>query len=312
VYLLDKYLQPVPIGVPGELYVGGVGLARGYLKRPELTADKFIPHPFSHAPGARLYKTGDLARYLPDGAIEFLGRMDSQVKIRGYRVELGEIETILGQHPAVNKAVVLATERGSKHGGLPIAPAIDKILAAYVVLHKGNSVSTSGLRRFLKERLPEYMAPSAFVELEAFPLTPNGKVDRSSLPRPDATRPDLDGAFIAPRTAVEELVAGVWTEVLRLDQVGVHDSFFQLGGHSLLAVQVISRLRKAFQTDVPLRCLFEAPTVAELSRAILANEPVPGQVEKIARIMSKVKRMSPDEVKRTLEEKKGQRTGERP
>jgi len=312
VYLLDKYLQPVPIGVPGELYVGGVGLARGYLKRPELTAEKFIPHPFSHAPGARLYKTGDLARYLPDGAIEFLGRMDSQVKIRGYRVELGEIETILGQHPAVNKAVVLATERGNKHGALPISPAIDKILAAYVVLHKGNSVSTSGLRRFLKERLPEYMAPSAFVELEAFPLTPNGKVDRSSLPRPDATRPDLDGAFIAPRTAVEELVAGVWTKVLRLDQVGVHDSFFQLGGHSLLAVQVISRLRKAFQTDVPLRCLFEAPTVAELSQAILANEPVPGQAEKIARIMSKVKRMSPDEVKRTLEEKKGQRTGERP
>jgi len=303
VYLLDKHLQPVPVGVPGELYVGGVGLARGYLKRPELTAEKFIPNPFGNDPGSRLYRTGDLARYLPDGNIEFLGRMDGQVKIRGFRVEPGEIETILGQHPAVKKVVVLARQRAPNR----TTPAADKHLVAYVVPHRDNSLAIDELRRFLKERLPGYMVPSAFVLLHSLPLTPNGKVDRSALPLPEPTRPDLNEAFIAPRTAVEELVAGVWSEVLRLDRVGVQDNFFELGGHSLLAVQVLSRLRRVFQADLPLRCLFEAPTVAELSQVIMANEPMPGQTEKIARAMGKIKKMSSDDMSKTLEEIRRQR-----
>jgi len=303
VYLLDEHLQPVPVGVPGELHVGGVGLARGYLKRPELTAERFIANPFSHDAGARLHKTGDLARYLPHGEIEFLGRLDRQVKIRGFRVEPGEIETILGQHPAVKKAVVLTRQRAPNRS----TPAVDKYLAAYVVPHQDSSLSIRALRSFLKERLPDYMVPSAWVMLERLPLTPSGKVDRSALPLPEATRPELNGAFVAPCTAVEEWLAGVWQEVLGLERVGVDDNFFELGGHSLLAVQVISRLQSAFQADVPLRCLFEAPTVRELSQVIIAKEARPGQTEKIARVMSKIKSMSAEDVKRTLEEKRRQR-----
>jgi len=296
VYLLDRHLEPVPMGVPGELHVGGVGLARGYLKRPELTAVKFIPNPFSHEAGARLYKTGDLARYLPDGNIAFLGRMDNQVKIRGFRVELGEIESVLRQHPDLRDAVVVAREddragRRLVAYGVPVgmlAPTID------------------ALRQFLKEKLPDYMVPSAWVMLERLPLTPSGKLDRRGLPLPDATRPDLNGAFVAPSTAVETWLASVWQEVLGLVRVGLHDNFFALGGHSLLAVQVITRLQNVFQADLPLRCLFEAPTVRELSQVIIANEAKPGQTEKIARVMSKIETMSADEVRRTLEEKRRQ------
>ena len=259
VYALDRHLRPVPVGVHGELYLGGVGVARGYLNRPELTADKFIPHPFSVAPGERLYKTGDLVRYLPDGNMEYLGRADEQVKIRGYRIECGEIEAVLAQHEAVREAVVIARED---------TPG-DKRLVAYCVPESEGGMPSHGqLRDFLKKQLPEYMAPAVFVELNGLPLTPNGKVDRRALPLPDQTRPDLEAAFVAPRTPAEEQLAGIWAEVLKVERVGIHDHFFELGGHSLLATQVISRVRNAFEVDLPLRSLFETPTVAGLAESI--------------------------------------------
>jgi amino acid adenylation domain-containing protein len=260
VYVLDRTLQPVPIGVAGELYIGGMGLARGYLHRPDLTAERFLPHPFSPEPGARLYQTGDLARYLPDGTIEFLGRRDQQVKIRGFRIEPGEIEAVLTHHPAVREAVVLARE--DKPG--------DKQLVAYVVPQQKQTFTGRELRGFLQQKLPEYMVPAVFVMVEALPLTPNGKVDRRALPPPEQLRPDVEQAFVAPRTPTEEVVAGLWAQVLGIEQVGVEDNFFELGGHSLLATQVLSRLRNAFHIELPLRALFEAPTVAGLAQRIEA------------------------------------------
>jgi len=257
-YILNPHLQPMPIGVTGELYVGGAGLARGYWNRPELTAEKFIPNPFSNNRGARLYKTGDLARYLPDGNIEFLGRIDHQVKVRGFRIELGEIEAVLSQHPAVREAVVLAREDKLDN----------KRLVAYVVPAQEPIPTTDELRQFLQKLLPDYMVPTAFVLLEALPLTPNGKVDRRVLPAPEQVDTELEGTSMAPRTPTEEMVAGIWVQVLALGQVGIHDNFFELGGHSLLATQVISRLRKTFQVELPLRCLFESPTVAGLAQSL--------------------------------------------
>jgi amino acid adenylation domain-containing protein len=255
IYILDPHLTPVPIGVAGELHIGGDGLARGYLNRPELTAEKFIANPVSNEPGARLYKTGDLARYLPDGNIEFLGRMDNQVKIRGYRIELGEIEAVLSQHPAVQQAVVLARDD---------IPG-DKRLIAYIVNANGSAPSAHDLRSYLQQKLPDYMMPSAFVFLDTLPLTPNGKLDRKALPAPDQSRADFDDAFVAPRTPVEEILANIWADVLKLDKVGIHDNFFHLGGHSLLATQVVSRVNHSFQINLPLRRLFETPTIAGLA-----------------------------------------------
>jgi amino acid adenylation domain-containing protein len=254
VYLLDARLRPVPIGVPGELCIGGDGLARGYLNSLELTESKFIVDPFSGLPGARLYRTGDLARYRPDGNLEFLGRLDDQVKVRGFRIELGEIEAVLDQHSAVRQAVVVVRE--DEPG--------DKRLVAYVVPEQGQEITTSELHRFVKAKLPDYTVPAAFMLLEALPLTPNGKVDRRALPVPDAARPELDVSLLAPRTPVEEVLAGVWTQVLGVQQLGIHDNFFELGGHSLLATQIIARIRELFQVDLPLRSLFEEPTVAGL------------------------------------------------
>jgi amino acid adenylation domain-containing protein len=258
IYLLDANSEPVPVGVPGEIHIGGACLARGYLGQPESTAQKFIPHPFSIEPGARLYKSGDVARYLPDGNIEFLGRSDNQVKIRGYRIELGEIEAVLAQHPSIREALVLA---------LDDAPGA-KRLVAYVVSAQDAALSTAELREFLRARLPEYMLPSVFVSLPEMPLTPNGKIDRRALPKPERLRPEWSNGFIAPRTPIEEMLAGIWREVLKLEEVGAGDNFFELGGHSLLATQVISRVREAFQVDIPLRALFEAATVAELAQKI--------------------------------------------
>jgi amino acid adenylation domain-containing protein len=260
IHILNSFLHPVPIGVQGELHIGGAGVARGYLNRPELTAEKFIPDPFSAAPGARLYKTGDLARYRPDGNIEFLGRADHQVKIRGFRIELGEIEAALGQHPAVREAVVLAREDA----------AGEKRLVSYVVADREPLPTTTDLRNFLKEKLPEYMVPAVFVLLDALPLMPNGKVDRWALPAPDRSRPELDKAFVAPRTPTEELLAEIWAQLLDIERVGIHDNFFDLGGHSLLATQLVSRMREAFQVEIPLRRLFEVPTVAGLAESIEA------------------------------------------
>ncbi|MCA2910642.1 MAG: amino acid adenylation domain-containing protein, partial [Microcystis sp. M034S1] len=276
VYILDACLQPVPVGVAGELHIGGVGLARGYLNRPELTQEKFIPNSFEkdevipptplnkggNEP-SKLYKTGDLCRYLPDGNIEYLGRIDNQVKIRGFRIELGEIETVLSQHNAVKTAVIIAQEDETNQ----------KRLVAYIIPQveiispqkEKNSLNVTELRQFLKAKLPEYMIPSAFVILESLPLTPNGKTDYRALPAPEFQSQEQ---YIAPRNPIEEILSSIWAKVLKVAQVGIHDNFFELGGHSLLATQLISRIREAFQVEMPLRELFVAPTIAELSQEI--------------------------------------------
>ncbi|HEX8819773.1 MAG TPA: amino acid adenylation domain-containing protein, partial [Archangium sp.] len=253
-YVLDTHMTPVPVGVRGELYLGGEGVARGYLGRPELTAEKFVPDPFSGEPGARLYRTGDLVRYLPDGHLEFQGRIDSQVKVRGFRIELGEVESALLAHPTVYEAVVAAREDGP--GG--------KRLVAYVVA-RGHELDTGELRRFARARLPEYMVPSAFVPLEALPLTPSGKVDHKALPAPDATRSSQDRPRTPARTPTEQLLASIWAQVLHIREVDANDNFFELGGHSLLATQVVSRVRAAFGVELSLRALFEEPTLAALA-----------------------------------------------
>lgn len=304
IYILDSYLQPVPIGVSGEIYIGGASLARGYHNRPELTAEKFIHNKFSNQPEARLYKTGDLARYLPDGNIAFIGRADNQVKIRGFRIELGEIEAVLSQHSAVSKAVVIAREDEPRN----------KKLVAYVVQKPSiTALEITQVRDFLKQKLPQYMIPSAFVLLPQLPLLPNGKVDRrclatsrfaSTLPKPDATITTFQDAFVPPRNAIEEVLAGIWANILRVKQVGIHDNFFDLGGHSLLATQVISRIRETFKLDLPLRCLFESPTVAELSPRLIAHEAKPGMTAKIAQIVKQLEGMSAEEAKQALENRK--------
>jgi amino acid adenylation domain-containing protein len=258
-YILDARQQPVPVGVIGELYIGGEGVARGYLNRPELTAEKFTPDPFSIKPGACLYRTGDMARYKSKGDIEFLGRLDHQVKIRGYRIELREIEATLGSHPAVQASVVTAEGEGEK-----------RRLLAYVVPDKRPGPSSVELRNHLKAKLPEYMIPSMFVEMNALPLMPNGKVDRLALPIPEQNRPDAESSFLAPRTPVEELLAEIWSEILNVERIGIRDNFFDLGGHSMLATQLISRVRSNLQVEVPLRVLFEAPTVEGLAVAVIA------------------------------------------
>ena len=258
IYLLDSHLRPIPIGIIGEIHIGGIGLARGYLNLPVLTAERFVPDPFSRIPGARLYKTGDLARFVTGGEIEFVGRTDQQVKVRGFRIELGEIETVLAQHAGVREAVVVARENAS--GG--------KRLIAYVVACEEPPPTTSTMRAYLKEKLPEYMVPSSFVVLDALPLTATGKVDRNRLPAPEQVRPELAQLYIGPRTPVEEVLCGIFSEVLQIEPVGVHDSFFDLGGHSLLATQVVSRLRMDFQIELPLRTFFEAPTVERLAKAM--------------------------------------------
>ncbi|PYS88536.1 MAG: hypothetical protein DMF64_20235, partial [Acidobacteria bacterium] len=257
IYLLDEHYGLVPVGVSGELYIGGVQLARGYHRRAELSAERFIPNPFGGTPGARLYRTGDLARYLPDGQIEYLGRLDHQVKIRGFRIELGEIEAVLAAHAGVREAVVLARED---------TPG-DKRLVAYLVLHEGQSPSNTELRNALKEQLPDYMIPAQFISLAALPLTPNGKVDRRALPAPDRQRPDLERAFVAPRTPVEGVLASIWAEVLGVEQIGIHDNFFALGGDSIRSIQVLA-LAKGRGLSFSLQQLFQHQTVAELAAAL--------------------------------------------
>ncbi|NMO18679.1 amino acid adenylation domain-containing protein [Pyxidicoccus fallax] len=259
VYLLDASLQPVPAGVPGELFVGGAGVTRGYLNRPELTAERFLADPFSPVPDARMYRTGDRVRLLSDGSLEFLGRVDQQVKVRGFRIEPGEIESVLRQHPAVRDAVVVARQY---IGG-------DTRLVAYVVPKEGHTLETESLRGHVQQHLPAFMVPSAFVPLSAMPLTPNGKVDRKALPAPDASASGATAAsYKAPRTPVEQRLAALWREVLGVERVGVANSFFELGGHSLLAVQVMSRIRATFGVDLPLRTLFEHRNVEALARVL--------------------------------------------
>ncbi|MCX7092171.1 MAG: amino acid adenylation domain-containing protein [Methylobacter sp.] len=258
IYILDANRQPVPIGVAGELFIGGIGIARGYLKRPELTAERFIADPFAAKAKARMYKTGDLARWLADGTIEFLGRNDFQVKIRGFRIELGDIETKLAEHPAVREVAVLAYEDNGA----------DKQLVAYPVPQGTAVPSISELREFLKPKLPEFMIPSAFMFLDALPLTPNGKLDRKALPKPDANCRIPDAEFTAPRNPLEQQLVDIWTHVLQLDRIGIHDNFFALGGHSLLAVKMVAEVNKQLNTDLVLGVVYQAPTIEELSLII--------------------------------------------
>ncbi|GHO82466.1 non-ribosomal peptide synthetase/type I polyketide synthase [Dictyobacter formicarum] len=262
IYLLNAALQPVPVGVPGEVYIGGAGLARGYLYRPEITAAAFLPHPFSDTPGARLYRTGDVARYQSDGTLEFLGRVDHQVKVRGFRIELGEIETVLALHPAVRECVVVVRED----------TPTDKRIIAYIVTKEHITLSASEAYTFLKERLPDYFIPSAFVQLSALPLNPHGKVDRKALPDPEAVRPALDAAYIAPRTRIEHIITEIWQEELQMEEIGLDDNFFELGGHSLIMAQVHTKLCERLQIDIKMVDLFEYPTIRALIEYLQPEE----------------------------------------
>jgi amino acid adenylation domain-containing protein len=307
-YVLDARFEPVATGVAGELYIGGDGLARGYLNRPDLTAERFLPDPFGVEAGARIYRSGDLARYAPDGNLEFLGRVDQQVKVRGFRIELGEIEAALSAHAGVREAAVIVREDTPD----------EKRLTAYVVAESGDATTAADLRAHLAERLPEYMIPMAFVMLERLPLTTNGKVDRRRLPEPDHARPELERAFVAPRNETEEALAKIWAEVLGVERVGVNDNFFELGGHSLLATQVVSRVRNTLKVDLPLRSLFfEAPTVALLAQMVeqrrAGGEHVePTEIKALPRaeeadleqMLSRIDQLSDEEVAALLQNKR--------
>jgi amino acid adenylation domain-containing protein len=263
VYVVDRYLQPVPPGVAGELLVGGVGLSRGYLGRPDLTAPAFVPDPFGTVPGDRLYRTGDLVRYLESGALEFLGRIDGQVKVRGFRVETGEIESVLTAHPGVRSAAVILREDD---------PGTPRLVAYVVGTLEEEPPSTTELRRFLADRLPEHMVPAVFVTLPSLPITGSGKVDRRGLPRPGGERPSLEREYVPPASDVEEALVEIWAESLKVERVGVQDNFFELGGHSLLATQVITRIHERLRVDVPLIALFQMPTVEQL--AVMVEEKI--------------------------------------
>jgi amino acid adenylation domain-containing protein len=279
VYILDEAVNEVPVGTTGELHVGGIGVARGYRNRPELTAQRFIPNPFGARPDERLFKTGDLARFLPDGQIAFIGRIDEQVKVHGFRVEPNEVTAALDAHPGIQQSVIVAREG---------APG-DTRLIGYVIPVPDSHLTLSALRAFLRARLPDYMVPATFVSLEKLPLTPNGKVDRMSLPAPDKSNTLRDEACAAPRTEVEKTVAGILERLLNLEHVDVEENFFSLGGHSLLGAQLVARLRDTFGIEMPLRVIFEAPSVAELSAEV-------GRL-----LLAKVQRMSDEDVEHLLD-----------
>lgn len=293
IYILDRAGNPVPEGIVGELFIGGIGLARGYRQRPALTAERFVPNPFSLDPGERLYRTGDLARWLPSGEIEFLGRLDYQVKIRGFRIELGEIETVLENHPAIAQGIVQAIED---------APG-DKRLVAYLVAKSDVEKPTpEALRLYLLEKLPDYMVPSAWVFLDTMPLTPNNKLDRRALRPPTQSYDRVD--YTAPRNTIEEALAQIWQELLRVERVGVMDNFFQLGGHSLLAAQVHARIRKVFSIDLALRELFDTVTIEKMAQLLVERETQSGRTEKIAKAFLRLKQMTPEEKAKLLQQKR--------
>ncbi|MDQ6660987.1 MAG: AMP-binding protein, partial [Chloroflexota bacterium] len=265
VYILDKHLRQVPVGVAGELYIGGDGLARGYFHRLELTAERFIDHSFSNEPGAKLYKTGDLVRYLPDGNIEFLGRRDQQVKIRGFRVEPGEVEALLGRYAAAREVLVIVSEnaRGEKR------------LVAYVVPKEGQNITASELRGFLKQRLPDYMVPSDFVLLDALPLTPNGKLDQRALPAPDPLNHSGEDTFVPPTQILHYQLLALWEDLLQIRPIGIRDNFFDLGGHSLLAARLVTRIEEVCGKKLSIATLFAGPTIEQVANALQSDEAQP-------------------------------------
>ena len=280
------------MGIVGELFIGGIGLARGYRQRASLTAEGFVPNPFATNTGERLYHTGDLARWLPNGEIEFLGRLDYQVKIRGFRIEIGEIETVIQTHPAISQGVVQA-----------IGDTPDKKLVAYLVVKSdAEKPALSDLQTYVSAKLPDYMLPMAWVFLDAMPLTPNNKVDRLALPLPNQS--DNQVEYTAPRNAIEEALTYIWQEILQVDKVGVLDDFFQLGGHSLLAAQVHARIKKVFSTELELRELFDAVTIEKMAQLLLARDVQSGRTEKIAKVFLRLKKMTPEEKAKLLEAKR--------
>ena len=258
IYILDGELRAVPVGVKGELYIGGVGVGRGYWKRADLTSERFVAHPYGKRGGERLYRTGDIGRWREDGTIEFLGRGDDQVKIRGHRIELGEVEAVLREQLGAEQAAVVVREQAG-----------NRRVVGYVVLGGGGQLGElSEVKRKLRERLPEYMIPAVVKQLESMPTTPNGKVDRKGLPEVGLERGELGSGYVAPESGVEQVLAEIWSQVLGVERVGVEDNFFDLGGHSLLSTQVVARIRKSFGTEILLRSLFEQPTVRDLSRVV--------------------------------------------
>ncbi len=287
-YIVDRHLQPVPVGVAGELCMSGAGLTQGYFNQPQQTAEKFVANPFSKDPSARLYRTGDLARFLPDGNIEFLGRIDHQVKIRGFRVEPAEVEAVLKQHPEVKQAVIVPEDN----------PAGEKLLAAYVVPSK--PVEIGELRSFMRQRLPEYMVPSRLLMLEALPLNRNGKVDLPALAALAETGQEMERELVAPRNHAEEQLAAIWREVLKQERIGVHDNFFELGGHSLLATQVISRIRSTFRVQFPIIDFLLSPTIADLAEKISQYPRAETDEEETERLLRELEGMSDEEAERLL------------
>jgi amino acid adenylation domain-containing protein len=284
--ILNAERQLAGIGELGEIYVRSPHLAQGYLGDETITQRRFLPNPFMNDAGDRVYKTGDLGRYLPDGSVEYVGRTDRQMKIRGFRIELGEIEAVLGQHPAVQGCVVIARE------DTPGEPR----LVAYVLPNESPELSMGELRSFLKSKLPEYMVPAAFVVLHALPLTPNGKVNYQALPVPHDLSLDLQNPYTAPRSSVEKQLADIWAKLLGLERVGIHDDFFDLGGHSLLATRVLTRMRQISHVEVPLRAFFEAPTVAAMAAIIMQQKAAQVEPDVLARLLAEVEGPSTDGV----------------
>jgi acyl carrier protein len=277
--------------VPGELYLGGAGLARGYLKRPELTADRFVPDPFSGAPGKRLYRTGDLVRYCPDGQIEFMGRSDNQVKVRGFRIELGEIEAALNQHQKVRLCVVVPHER----------TVGDNQLVAYLVAESEMTPTATEMREHLKQRLPDYMIPAIFMVQDSLPLTSSGKLDRRALPAPESNRLKNDGPFVAPRTPIEKELHEIWRELLKVEQISICDNFFQLGGHSLLLTRLASNIRTVFKVNLPIPTLFNGPTIVEMTEAIATKQVELESAAELAQMLGEIQQLSSDELRSLLE-----------
>ncbi len=291
-YVLDKQMRLVPVGVVGELYVGGIGVARGYLNRPELTGERFMPNPYAQQASARIYRTGDQVKWRSDGELEYIDRVDHQVKVRGFRVELGEIESVLRNYEAVRDVVVMARDN----------VAGDKRLVAYVIAENEMTPSVGELRGYMQERLPDYMVPFSFIVLNEFPLTPNGKINRAALPAPDNARPELDDIFVAPRTPMEEKLAAIWEGVLGITGIGIYDNFFEMGGHSLMATQLISRVREAFNVELPVKVFFTGdPTIARLASEIEEIQLSDPSADDIAEMLKELDGLSDDEVKALLQ-----------